>query len=126
MGVGERGRASADYRANLSPRPGRQLCRYSHKFHGKSCIYSAYYNNLDSFLRQALTHALYDLAAHPQYIEAMREEVEAVISSEGWTKAAMGKMWKVDSFLKESQRMAIGGRKALLYPRKVLRSLFLF
>ncbi|KJA16226.1 hypothetical protein HYPSUDRAFT_47536 [Hypholoma sublateritium FD-334 SS-4] len=65
----------------------------------------------------ALTNALYDLAAYPQYVEAMREEVEAVISSEGWTKAAMGKMRKVDSFLKESQRLATGGlsvsRKAL-------------
>ena len=64
------------------------------------------------FSRQALTNALYDLAAYPQYVEAMREEVEGVIPSEGWTKAAMGKMRKVDSFLKESQRMAAGGRKA--------------
>ncbi len=35
----------------------------------------------------------------------MREEVEAVISEEGWTKAAMGKLRKVDSFIKESLRM---------------------
>ncbi len=75
--------------------------------------------------RQALTHALYDLATHPQYTEALREEVEAVISTEGWTKVAMGKMWKLDSVLKESQRMAIGARKALFYPRKILRGLFL-
>jgi hypothetical protein len=55
---------------------------------------------------------LYDLAAHPEYVTPMREEVEAVIAAEGWTKAAMGKMRRVDSFVKESQRLAIGGRKS--------------
>ena len=72
-----------------------------------------------------MTNAVYDLDAYPQYSEALREEVEAVISTEGWTKAAMGKMWKLDSFLKESQRMATGARKALFYARMVLRGLFL-
>lgn len=82
--------------------------------------YAVYYENSGYFSRQALTNALYDLAAYPQYVEAMREEVEEVILSEGWTKAAMGKMRKVDSFLKESQRMAAGGRKASLYPWEVM------
>lgn len=35
----------------------------------------------------------------------MREEVEAAINEEGWTKAAMGKLKKVDSFMKESLRL---------------------
>lgn len=35
----------------------------------------------------------------------MREEVETVIREDGWTKVAMTKMWKVDSFLKESMRI---------------------
>ncbi|KAF9475570.1 cytochrome P450 [Pholiota conissans] len=65
----------------------------------------------------ALTNVLYDLATHPEYVKPMREEVEAVIAAEGWTKVAMGKMRKVDSFIKETQRLAIGGlsmsRKAL-------------
>lgn len=34
----------------------------------------------------------------------MREEAETIISEEGWTKPALGKMRKIDSFLKESQR----------------------
>ena len=51
---------------------------------------------------QALTVALYDLTAHA---EPMREEVERVISLEGWTKGALGKMHKVDSFRRESQRL---------------------
>ena len=37
--------------------------------------------------------------------EAAREEdVEGVEEEEGWTKAAIAKMWKLDSFLRESQR----------------------
>lgn len=35
----------------------------------------------------------------------MRQEAESVIEEHGWTKAAMQKMHKIDSFLKESQRL---------------------
>lgn len=42
----------------------------------------------------------------------MREEVEEVVSREGWSKAAIQKMRRVDSFLKETQRMTgLGDRK---------------
>ena len=37
-------------------------------------------------------------------MELLREEAEAITAADGWTKAAMGKMRKLDSFLKESQR----------------------
>lgn len=47
-------------------------------------------------------HALYHLAAMPEYIQPMREEAENIIGKEGWTKAAMGKLHRVDSFLKET------------------------
>ncbi|OBZ79757.1 Ent-kaurene oxidase [Grifola frondosa] len=54
----------------------------------------------------SITHALYHLAASPEYIQPIREEVEAVLKEEGdWTKAAMGKMYKLDSFMRESQRL---------------------
>ncbi|RPD64699.1 cytochrome P450 [Lentinus tigrinus ALCF2SS1-7] len=53
----------------------------------------------------SIAHALLDLAAYPEYIQPLREEIEGIISAEGWSKAAMGKMWKVDSFLRESQRI---------------------
>lgn len=43
----------------------------------------------------------------------MREEVEEIIANEGWTKASMGKLRKVDSFIKESQRFSIGSCKFL-------------
>ncbi|KAI0059480.1 cytochrome P450 [Artomyces pyxidatus] len=52
----------------------------------------------------SFTHAIYHLAANPEYIQPMRDEVEAVVAAEGWTKASLQKMRKVDSFLRESQR----------------------
>ncbi|KAF9235150.1 cytochrome P450 [Melanogaster broomeanus] len=51
------------------------------------------------------TQALYNLAANPQYMQPLREEVESIVESEGWSKDALAKMRKIDSFLKESQRM---------------------
>ena len=54
---------------------------------------------------QVFTYALYNLAANPQYVQPLREEVEAIIDKEGWSKTSLSKMRKVDSFLKESLRM---------------------
>ena len=53
---------------------------------------------------QSITHALYDLGANPELLKPLREEIKPIVAADGWTKAAMGKMWKLDSFLKESQR----------------------
>ncbi|KAJ6494229.1 cytochrome P450 [Mycena sanguinolenta] len=55
------------------------------------------------------TQALFDLTAHPTYIAALREEAEQVVEEHGWTKAALNKMHKIDSFLRESQRMHDNG-----------------
>ncbi|KZV74004.1 cytochrome P450 [Peniophora sp. CONT] len=51
-----------------------------------------------------MTQALYHLASHPEWQIELREEVEEVVRAEGWTKAAMGKMRKIDSFFREQQR----------------------
>lgn len=51
------------------------------------------------------TNALYDLAAHPEYIAPLRAEAEAVVAEHGWTKAAMGELHKLDSFIRESHRI---------------------
>ena len=48
---------------------------------------------------------LYRLLANPEYIEPLRQEVDAVIREEGWTKVGMDKMLKIDSFLRETQRV---------------------
>ncbi|TDL14450.1 cytochrome P450 [Rickenella mellea] len=50
------------------------------------------------------THAMFHLASKRQFIAPMREEVENVIKQDGWTKTAMSKLHKVDSFLKETLR----------------------
>ncbi|KAK0493209.1 cytochrome P450 [Armillaria luteobubalina] len=52
-----------------------------------------------------VTIMLFALAAHPEYIQILRDEVETAITAEGTTKAAMGKMHKLDSFVKETQRL---------------------
>jgi cytochrome P450 len=54
----------------------------------------------------SLTHALYHLAVNPACCEIIRSEVQAVIQSSGWTKAAVSKMHRLDSFLKESTRFS--------------------
>lgn len=51
-------------------------------------------------------HALYDLCAHPEYFEPLREEALQVLKEDGgWQKTTLNKMRKLDSFLKESQRI---------------------
>ncbi|THV05793.1 cytochrome P450 [Dendrothele bispora CBS 962.96] len=67
----------------------------------------------------AFTIALYYLAARPEIVEELRKEVGECIEELGWTKAAMGKMRKLDSFLKETQR--VSGTAAAAMTRKVLR-----
>jgi hypothetical protein len=42
-------------------------------------------------------------------MQPLREEVESVVRTEGWSKAGMQKLVKLDSFLKESARFVPGG-----------------
>jgi cytochrome P450 len=50
-------------------------------------------------------HVLYDLAAHPEYFEEIREEIREVVRKDsGWQKTSYAKIRKLDSFMKESQR----------------------
>lgn len=53
-----------------------------------------------------MAQAVFDLVAHPEYIEPLRDEVKRVKVSDGntWTKAGIAKLVKMDSFMKESQR----------------------
>jgi cytochrome P450 len=57
----------------------------------------------------ALSHAIFDLAANPEYAAELRAEVNAVIAEENYPdqllrKTSMPKLRKLDSFIKESQR----------------------
>lgn len=49
-------------------------------------------------------HAMFDLVAHPEAIGTLRDELESVTRTQGWSKTALGNMYKLDSFLKESHR----------------------
>ena len=53
---------------------------------------------------QTVTQLLYRLLTNPEYLEPLREEVNTAIKEEGWTKAGIDKMHKIDSFLRETQR----------------------
>ena len=55
---------------------------------------------------QTLAHALLNLTSHPQYLEPLREEVRDVTERYGWTKDSMGMLVRMESFLRESQRIS--------------------
>jgi len=67
----------------------------------------------------SFAHALFYLAANPQYVQPLREEVEAVVAQDGWSKAALRKMYLVDSFLAENQRLK--GNTSETLTRKALK-----
>jgi cytochrome P450 len=46
------------------------------------------------------------LATYPEYVQPLREEIEAVIQEQGWSKASVAKMTKLDSFVKETMRLS--------------------
>ncbi|KAG4440774.1 hypothetical protein IFR05_003761 [Cadophora sp. M221] len=54
-----------------------------------------------------ITQVMYDLASHSEYIAPLREELEAVLATDGGIllKTSMTKLRKMDSFIKECQRM---------------------
>ncbi len=58
----------------------------------------------------SISYAIFDLAANPDIARELREEIDAVIEEEkppnGWLqKSSLPKLRKLDSFMKESQRM---------------------
>jgi len=65
-----------------------------------------------------LTHALFDLTTSPRYFAALRQEAEQTVEELGWTLAAVSRMHRIDSFLRETQRMHDNGPVTLA--RKVL------
>jgi len=67
----------------------------------------------------ATTAAIYDLATYPEYVQPLRDEIQQVIDEDGQDvdgdgivrlkKSSMPKLWKLDSFIKESQRFTPPG-----------------
>jgi hypothetical protein len=64
---------------------------------------------------QSFTTAFYHLLSNPEYIGPLCHDVETAVAEEGWTKAGMDKMHKVDSFLRESERISGAGVCPLSY-----------
>jgi cytochrome P450 len=50
------------------------------------------------------TMVTFHLAARPQYISPLREEVVEMIGAFGWSKEAMDKCVKLNSFIREATR----------------------
>jgi cytochrome P450 len=63
----------------------------------------------------SFTTAFYHLLSNPEYIGPLCHDVETAVAEEGWTKAGMDKMHKVDSFLRESERISGAGVCPLSY-----------
>jgi len=68
---------------------------------------------------QAFTNALYDLATNPDCVEPLRQELIAVLATDGLTTVGMGKLRKLDSFIRESARMY--GSPSLTLGRRVMK-----
>ncbi|OCH94870.1 cytochrome P450 [Obba rivulosa] len=70
----------------------------------------------------SFVHAFYTLAAQPKYIDTLRAEMRIHLGDEprDWTKDGFARCWKLDSVLKENQRLY--GLRALSLPRKALRT----
>ncbi|PPR01224.1 hypothetical protein CVT26_015299 [Gymnopilus dilepis] len=56
-----------------------------------------------------LSDSLVNIASYPEYVTQIRNEIEDVLEEEGWSREALAKMVKLDSFMKESMRLGAGG-----------------
>lgn len=60
-----------------------------------------------------LTNVIYDLAANPEYIPFLREEIQSVLEADGtFHKTSLTKLKLLDSVVKESQRLNPPGLSA--------------
>lgn len=69
----------------------------------------------------AACQAIFDLVCRPEYIKALRDEIQQVVNEDGYDdgivgrlkKQSISKLRKLDSFLKESQRFSAPGLTSL-------------
>ncbi|KAG2417906.1 hypothetical protein HFD88_001005 [Aspergillus terreus] len=57
-------------------------------------------------LSNALSYLLFDLATYPEHIEPLRQELQEVLKGEPVNKENIQKLKKLDSFIRESQRLS--------------------
>lgn len=75
--------------------------------HSRLLLCVSFYPFLSLFVtcwHQMLSTVLCALGKHLQYVKPLREEVEKIVYEDGWSKDALAKMRKVDSFIKEALR----------------------
>lgn len=65
-----------------------------------------------------LTNIMYDLTAHPEYIQPLRDEIRAVAAEDGvFKKTSLLKLKLMDSVMKESQRThPVSMSKCIIHP----------
>ncbi|KAL4767273.1 cytochrome P450 [Aspergillus nidulans var. acristatus] len=73
----------------------------------------------------AITHMIFDLAARPEYVAPLRDEAALALKQYGsWSsKPALSSLFKLDSFMKESQRL--NPPSLLTYGRQAMRDVCL-
>lgn len=69
----------------------------------------------------AIKDTLYDICARPEYVDPLREELEHILREDrGWQKGTAAKMQRLDSFMKEVQRLnppsALGLKRVVREP----------
>ena len=71
-------------------------------------IYRVLHMNVAAVHTTSVTflNCVFDLASHPEIADELREEVARAIQNYGWTKQALDGLWKIDSFMTESQRLS--------------------
>ncbi|PPQ94096.1 hypothetical protein CVT25_009247 [Psilocybe cyanescens] len=83
--------------------------------HTSTAVYSKF--DMDLYIApltgSTITAALYELSLNSEDVKEIREEVERVVESDGWSKASLAKMYKLDSYLRESQRLHFMNRFAM-------------
>jgi cytochrome P450 len=64
------------------------------------------------------TQAVYNLCAHEDYVEPLRQEVLQAVAEDGgeYRKTTLTKMWDLDSFIKEVQRLNPPALRSLPQP----------
>lgn len=74
---------------------------------------------------QLITNAIFNLATYPEYVPILKEEMDTVFeeSEREWTLESMGKLTKLDSFIKETLRY--NGHLTATFQRKALRPITL-
>lgn len=80
---------------------GRKLSAEDLALHELFIAFGALESNLG-----ALVGVLFDVVDHPEYVKELEEEIAAVRKElPDLPRQALNKLWKLDSFIKESQRL---------------------